>query len=237
MRDQDRKRCAAALAAAVCLLKGQAVFADGSTWVSATSGDWTDSTKWTTNPISPNNGNPIGTTYDAIIGAAGGSYTVSLGAPITINSLTLNSASATLLHTPGSLNVGTIDLMAGTYRLDGGTLTAGSITGAGSLQLQFGVLNHTTLSAAAAGTYFVSVPQGLTLDGGSVRFFTLTSDDSGLDFQAGQSLLGTGTIIFDHTNTFWGHLRYNGTSGTFTIGDGITVRSGQGEWLYQARRR
>jgi len=59
-------------------------------------GLWTDPTKWSTNPYYPVNGNPLGTTYDVTIDAPGSYLVTSILNNTTVNSLTLNSAGATL---------------------------------------------------------------------------------------------------------------------------------------------
>src|SRR5690349_18218901 len=58
------------------------------TWINPVSGSWTDATRWSTNPLAPDNGNPPGSTYDVFINVPG-SYTVTLRDSVTINSLTL----------------------------------------------------------------------------------------------------------------------------------------------------
>ena len=67
-----------------------------SNWLTATSGNWTDPTKWSTNPNYPNNGAPPGTAYDAVVAATGAAYTVALDSTVTIDHLTVNSVDATM---------------------------------------------------------------------------------------------------------------------------------------------
>ena len=46
-------------------------------WLSSVSGSWTDATKWSTQPVFPNNGSPTASdSYDVVVGAAGASYAV-----------------------------------------------------------------------------------------------------------------------------------------------------------------
>src|SRR5690349_1716200 len=67
------------------------------TWVNPVSGVWDNSTLWSTNPVAPNNGSPTpADTYNAVIGATGGNYVVTLGSTIALNGLTLGSPGATL---------------------------------------------------------------------------------------------------------------------------------------------
>jgi len=101
-----------------------------STWSFATSGSWEDGTKWSTNPVVPNNGN-AGQDYDARINTAG-TYAVTLSSDVTVNSVLLNSTNATLHHAGGTLQVnGALTLQAGTYSLEGGAIKGATITRTG----------------------------------------------------------------------------------------------------------
>src|SRR5262245_37693143 len=104
-------------------------------WLLPADGTWSNSANWSTNPNAPNNGTPAGATYDAVIAATGASYTATLNSSITVDSLTLGDASATLNHTSGTFRaINGLNLTAGTYRLAGGTISNTTITsGGGSL--------------------------------------------------------------------------------------------------------
>lgn len=83
-------------------------------WIGSTDGSWTDPTRWSTGLV-PNNGSPAGASYAATI-AASGTYRVTLNAPVTVNSVTLNNQTATLAvaGTNGNLTiVNSIALQAG----------------------------------------------------------------------------------------------------------------------------
>src|SRR4051812_20566044 len=41
-----------------------AALADTANWLNAVNGNWTDASKWSTNPAYPNNGTPAGANYD-----------------------------------------------------------------------------------------------------------------------------------------------------------------------------
>jgi hypothetical protein len=64
------------------------------TWLNATSGNWSDPTRWSTNPQVPNNG--PGNRFNVFLTPTGSAYDVSLDIPVSIDDLTLNSAAATL---------------------------------------------------------------------------------------------------------------------------------------------
>src|SRR4051794_11160836 len=112
-----RARRQAILAAAMggLTLVGNTSAAITASWIAPIDSSWTDPSAWSTNPSYPNNGQPNpADLYNAIIAATGSAYTVSLNSDIDINTLSLNSASATLAQT------------GGTFRLDnGGTISAG----------------------------------------------------------------------------------------------------------------
>jgi len=82
------------------------------TWTSATSGDWTSTSAWSTTPVYPNNGALPGVNYLAQISATGSAYTVALDSDITIDGLTINSANATLDQTSGTFQAGNISTAA-----------------------------------------------------------------------------------------------------------------------------
>src|SRR4029079_4278679 len=102
-----------------------------STWTSATGGIWNSDSNWTNVPMQggfPNNGNGGVPTYDAVINATGAFYNVNLATNITVEDLLLNSATATINHTAGTFTAtGAMDLSAGTYALNGGTISNSKI--------------------------------------------------------------------------------------------------------------
>ena len=119
------------------------------TWVNPADGTWTTATNWSTNPNFPNNGLPGGAdTYDAIIGATGAAYVVTLNSNITINTFTFNAASATLDQTSGVLSATSgIAIQAGVFRLGGGILGGTvSTSGGATLIATGGTLDGVTLS-------------------------------------------------------------------------------------------
>jgi hypothetical protein len=100
------------------------------TW-NGTTGNWIDVARWSTNPNFPNNNTPPGTTYNAIIGAAG-TYTVTLNTGVTVSNLTLNDANAMLAVSGGTLTlVSSATLTAGVVQMTGGTLSGGTYSSTG----------------------------------------------------------------------------------------------------------
>jgi hypothetical protein len=90
------------LAAAVAGVALPAMAETTSSWINPVNGQWTDASKWSSNPCYPNNGSPAETIYDALIGAGNRAYTVTLSSDVCVDDLTINSYGATLLHTGGS---------------------------------------------------------------------------------------------------------------------------------------
>src|SRR5262249_47040617 len=101
-------------------------------WQGNTNGNWTDPTRWDTNPSFPNNGTPAGATYAATL-ATPGNYTVTLNSAATAPTFSINNHAATL-GPPAAAHhtyLHTAALSQGTLRMTGGTLTGGSLTSSG----------------------------------------------------------------------------------------------------------
>lgn len=145
----------AALAVASCL-SSAALAQTTATWLSPTSGNWTDPTMWSTNPYYPTSGNPSGATYDAVIDATGTgpSYTIQASAPITLHSLTIDSALATV-DFQQLLTAGTINLDAGNLVLGGTSgATISNMTSSGSFSITAG--SSTISNFSNSGSFSVS---------------------------------------------------------------------------------
>jgi hypothetical protein len=113
MRVRRRFYSRQAIAFAIAMIgTGASALADTASWLNPVSGNWTDATKWSTNPIYPNNRTPTPDThYSVIIDAAGAPYTVVLDSGIAPNGLTLNSSDAVLNQVAGNMAVnGAINL-------------------------------------------------------------------------------------------------------------------------------
>ncbi|XAL98891.1 hypothetical protein OT109_15050 [Phycisphaeraceae bacterium D3-23] len=145
-------------------------------WSNAADGSWTTASNWSVDPAVPFNGfpNPLDR-YHAWINAAGAPYTVTLDFNIEIDNLTLDSADATVYHTAGQLglNGGTLDLRAGHYQLDGGTLgnmtitSSGGTLGLGSADHTFDGLTFDQIDLHVASGQRIFAPNDLVLNGGT----------------------------------------------------------------------
>lgn len=218
-----------------------AMGATTSTWLNPVNGDWTDPANWSTNPNYPNNGFPTtADTYNAIISALGAPYTVTASAApgsITVESLVVGSPAATVNLTGGTfLGMNGISIDAGTLQLAGATLRNTLIGGSGGQFIpRSGVLDGLTLRHDAFvpnnTPYFnpsaLLVRNGLTLD----ATLNLHREDSiatytGIQFDGGQTLGGTGRLLLDGDRTPF--VRVNGN---LTIGAGVTIE-GRSEFNY-----
>jgi hypothetical protein len=220
-------------------------------WLLPSSGTWTTAANWSTNPVIPNNGQPLATdTYVANIAATGGSYTVSLASPITIDQLDLNSASATFSHTAGTFTViNAINVQAGTYVMSGGTLngagnlivsstfdwSSGTIAGSGLLMINpTAAMNIGSLSIGYRlsrvlnnfGT--INMDATGTLIGGTLNnsgYLNITNSGTSMYSPIGTTqVTNSGTIVATGATISFGSVAMN-NSGTIVANNGTVILS------------
>ena len=219
-------------------------------WLSPNDGTWTDAINWSSNPFAPNNGNPAGTTYNATIAASGGvSYIVSLPSSVTVDALLVDSVTATVNQSAGTLSLATTGALinSGRYQLAGG-----NITGAGAFNINPAAVFDWT-AGAMAGTGITTNNSGaltrLPGSGGTRTLARLFNNDGVINLTGGFLSLNNGTLangptgvmnfapltginIGGGTNNLWtnaGALNYNlgGTATSFTsITPVVPVNSG-----------
>ncbi len=222
-----RKRLALA-AAALVALPGAPAFAAHvtSTWVSPVSGSWTNPARWS-------NGAPFNNgvnTYDAVIGAPGGPYTVTLNTAITLTSFTLSAPAATFDHTGGTLAVlNPINVSAGTYQFNGGTLSGGTVNLSGAGTIAFtggtGVLSGTVVNGGLTVDQFNA--RARLLNG--ARFTgdaTVSGSGSILNFEHDATLAAGQTVTLSHDGATLGIARdsTSSTDSALTVAAGAAVR-------------
>jgi len=225
-----RRRYGILLAAAAATLPSPSTRAatTPANWLTASSGNWTDATKWSTSPAYPNNAAPVDD-YDVAIDATGSSYTVTLNAAsavgglVTVNSLSLDSSDVKLQLPNGTFTATSgVTVEGGSFTIAGGTLKDTSVSGSGGeFRPYTGTLDHVTIARDALLYPFpFSVPpplqvrNGLTLASGArMQGASLT----GIDFSGTQTLGGSGEIVLANSG-----MRVTGGS-TLTIAAGITV--------------
>ena len=193
-------------------------------WANATGGDWDTASNWVNQSDSSDHHVPTAT--DAAEIDQGG-ITVSHGSNVSDSVQSLTSA-ANVTLSAGALDVsGTVQFSSGQFTLAGATLAAATVAAGTTLVGQSGTLDGVTVGGnlTITGAESLTVEDGLTLDG------MLTLGGSGgsnwgfLNFSGSQTLGGTGTV------DFIGPGPYNAlglSSGTLTIGSGITVQGQSG---------
>ncbi len=169
-------------------------------------------------------------TYAAVISATGAAYTVTLAVSITVESLLISSANATLNHTANTFTATNgISLNAGTYQLNGGTISNTVVNVSGGTFAAASNSSNLLSGVTVSGDLTLSTGSARTkLDGGTT--FTnahLSGNSSELGFAPNQTL--SGTILFEGSG---GSGRYVNTTavGTsnFTIGATGVIRSETG---------
>jgi hypothetical protein len=172
-------------------------------------GNWSDASKWSP-AIVPNNGAPSADdAYLASIAATGAAYTVNMDVPVSVNGLTLDSASATFTQ-PSVLTLpptGTLNVDAGLYRMVSGTISGGTINVASTAAFRIG--GGTLTNVTLAGTVMVDPGTGLMLRGapqfaGATLFLNAAGSRCGLTFNSYPDttlLAGTGQVIFGGNST------------------------------------
>lgn len=183
------------------------------TW-NGPSGNWTNAAIWSTNPLYPNNGNPGGSTYNAIL--TGNSSTITLDANITIEQLQFNTGTLAGTNTltlnqlftwgNGSADSGGTLFGAGTLNANGGA----SFNGASLMS----ILNGWTLNLNANSTWSNG---NITVNGSVTQGSSLTIA-SGVTLTAtgNNSVVQTAGFISSFTNL--GTFRKMTGTGTTSIG-------------------
>ena len=214
MMHRVRRKAIVCAAVGGAVLASQALGATNASWLAAVDSSWTDPAAWSTNPFFPNNASPNpADLYNASITASGSPYTVTLNSDITISSLLLNSADATLAQTAGTFRLvdGGASINAGTYTLAGGTLSSDDPITVGS-QLNWidgTITGFGGVNVAAAGSLNLGA-------GGIARTLSTSFNNSGItNFTDGNLILSNGTL----NNQSSGVLNLSG-SANFLIGTG-----------------
>jgi hypothetical protein len=220
---------------AVCTLGLRASDGLGATasasWLQPLSSIWNNPAAWSSNPFFPNNGNPSGSNYEVAIGAAGGSYTVTLNTTVTISSLSLNSPGATLsIPSNQTLSVSTLTLDAGTVQISGtGTLANAVIHTANDSMLSFNILARladVTFASDQRVAQLIDVYHSLALDHASLSLASGSLLMNGSGSNSGVSLNGNGQLIFNGGTLGATPTLDNQSFGSMAIASGIIVSTG-----------
>jgi hypothetical protein len=206
--------------------------ADTASWINAVDGSWTEITKWSINPLYPNNSSG-GANYDVTVDATGNTYALNNFIPVTLSSLTVNSPTAIVTQYSGTLTIpGTLDVQSGTFLLsDSGYLKNATIQTSGDGQFLLaqpgnfspsfdGVQVQTNVTIPSNATLYNY--NGLALDQATVSLADNVGGRTVLDFEGNQTVSGTGTIVFNGNSI--GNLILGNETTTF--GPGITIKTG-----------
>ena len=175
-----------------------------------TSGNWSDGTRWSTNPNFPNNGQPgANDLYDATLSNGA---TITLDLPITIQRFTLTSGTVT----------GANPLTANQLF----TWNSGTLAGGVNFNANGGLLLNSSTVSLNGSTLNNAVGQNATLTGAGAQIAFLNGaifNNNGTFFaQNNNSLFNNGGGgLFNNIGTF---TRNTGT-GTFTIGNGVVLNN------------
>ena len=206
-----------------------------STW-NGTTGNWTDATRWSTNPIFPNNGQPSGgDLYNAIISSG----TVTLDQNIVIQGLTLGAG--------GAIN-GSSNLTANAASVFSGFMTgSGTTTFNGPLTLDTGSgINRNIINNSVTtwnGSIGINNSTGTWTNQNGATFDIQNNQpwfvNAGFNNQAGATLIksaGSGLSTLQLVNNSGSILVNIGTlelvsgsssgAGTFSVASGATLRLG-----------
>ncbi len=179
-------------------------------WINAGGGDWDTPGNWSSRAV-PGAGD------DVVINSlnAGAVVTHSLNNTDTVSSIT---AAAPITLSGGTLSVAGAFSDSSTVSLSGGTLANATVQAATLLNVSGpSTLQNVTLVGTLNVGWTVTVAgSSLTLSGG-----TINVSGGYLNFSGTQTLGGTGTVNFSNS----GHLQETGSSGTLTIGAGVTLDS------------
>ncbi|MES2708815.1 MAG: choice-of-anchor D domain-containing protein [Verrucomicrobiota bacterium] len=186
-------------------------------WVNPLSGDWSEGTNWGPSPVVPDNAG--GDDYDVTIDAAGADYSILLDIGVTIDSLTLNSVSATIRGADLLEVLGTATLDQGAYLLDGGTLRGGIWdVGAGASLSMTSAVGNVLDGVTVNGDIRLTEDSAFVQIRGGTAFTTarMGGADSSMGFAAGESL--TGAILFEGPAGGDRYVEMDGDDGVLTIG-------------------
>ncbi len=178
-------------------------------WAAATSGSWTDATKWSTNPAVPS-----GAGQGAVLNAATtSSLTVTLDSPQTVGTLLLgNSASSTTGYT---LSAG----VSGTLTLDNSGSTAQITVSDGTHAISAPLILAGDLAITPSGGATLAISGNVSQTGGA-RALTLNGPGtlmlSGSDGFSGGTTVDAGTLILTSNTAL-----LDGTN--LTVGAGGTL--------------
>jgi hypothetical protein len=200
-----------------------------STWRNAANGDWRTIANWSNAPaISayPANGTSQSgsLTYDVNFSVTGAPYNVTLNTPLSLDSVTLNSADANVTHTTSEVRIlNGLTLNAGAWTLHGGTLKDTVINQNGG-SLRFGnsvsKLDNCTVNGNLefpGVSNMVLLKEGTSFTGDA----NLTGSHTILGLEGTQALSGARAVVLGGQSST---LSAEGENALLMLGNQFTVR-------------
>lgn len=156
------------------------------TW-NGTTGNWSDTTKWSTNPLAPNNGNG-GFTFDVVQSAGA----LTMDQAVNVEKLTMSGGG----NSGSGFNLTVNDLL---------TLSGGSLNGTGTINANGGATING--SVTITGGRVINLNSDTTWSGGTLGFNSTSGvvNTAGNTFTTtfdGTIIWGGGTPIFENAGTF-----------------------------------
>lgn len=199
-----------------------------SSWQAAAGGDWRTVASWSNTPALstyPANGQINGTTsFDVNIHVTGAPYAIALPTSLSLDTVTLNSADATVVQTIGTVRVmNGMNLQAGAWQLNGGTLLNTTVNQNGG-GLRFGVsagkLDNCTVNGDLdfpATNAHALLMNGTTFTGN----VDLSGNYTTVGFKGVQTLGGVRTVSLDGN---YSTVSAEGEDAVLTLGNFLLVR-------------
>ena len=178
------------------------------TWTSAVSGDWNTAADWS--------GGVVPGLGDTAVINVPGTYTVTISKPLSVNSLTLNAAGATVLDNAAVTLGGVLDVANGTFAMaaTGAAITGGTIINAG------GTFNWNAMLSTGATTG--GLLSNLTFEGPLNVSGQQAVTVSNVTF-TGAGGTGPGVINLTDTGAPSGQGGYSGTLWATGLLDNVTI--------------
>lgn len=198
------------------------------TWSTSTTGNWKTASLWSSAPFIPNNDAPAGTTYHAVVDAAG-TYEVSVNVAtpsITVDRLTINSPGAMVYQTGSSLRLlDRLDVQSGTFRIWAGEFYAPNLFSSPSGNIEIVNQGHLHFLGGTLAANITVPTGGFSFEGGATfDNATFTLGFGATSAVSGGDLLGNGTIVLGNGSEL------KTISPTCLLGSGMTLRGGSGTW-------
>ncbi len=212
----------AAIPAAIAVIACLPSFAHGASAIwNGTTGNWSDVARWTSNPLYPNNGTPLGVTYDVTISAGN----VARDVPVTIQSLTFFNATlsgASNVSILSTLNISQDSTIAGSGAITANALALANFTLTMQNTVSLTATGTSTWSAVDAFPQFVQLSPTNTFTNNGT--FTLSPADNsawnGGIFNNNGSLIKNGTTNLFMATNFNNSGSVNVQAGTLTLNFG-----------------